>query len=152
MAFSTRNAPNLITVSPEQPVKNRAWLVSATSFVFIVLQSACTAVMAISGVRVAIGLSALAEATIGIHAPAGGFHRDVIRIPMMIAATVGSLINLYVVWRIRSLRARPSSQWRIQPVTPKQRRSELFQIVLAILTLVLVAAEGITHPMIHRVP
>jgi len=133
-------------------VKNRAWLVSATSFVFIVLQSACTAVMAISGVRVAIGLSALAEATIGIHAPAGGFHRDVIRIPMMIAATVGSLINLYVVWRIRSLRARPSSQWRIQPVTPKQRRSELFQIVLAILTLVLVAAEGITHPMIHRVP
>ena len=133
-------------------MKNRAWLVSATSFVFIVLQSACTAVMAISGVRVAIGLSALAEATIGIHAPAGGFHRDVIRIPMMIAATVGSLINLYVVWRIRSLRARPSSQWRIQPVTPTQRRSELFQIVLAILTLVLVAAEGITHPMIHRVP
>ena len=133
-------------------MKNRAWLVSATSFVFIVLQSACTAVMAISGVRVAIGLSALAEATIGIHAPAGGFHRDVIRIPMMIAATVGSLINLYVVWRIRSLRARPSSQWRIQPVTPTQRRSELFQIVLAILTLVLVAAEGITHPMIHKVP
>lgn len=133
-------------------MKNRAWLVSATSFVFIVLQSACTVVMAISGVRVAIGLSALAEATIGIHAPAGGFHRDTIRIPMMIAATVGSLINLYVIWRIRSLRARPSSQWRVQPVTPKQRRSELFQIALAILTLILVAAEWITHPMIHRVP
>lgn len=125
---------------------------SATSFVFIVLQSACTAVMAISGIRVAIGLSALAEATIGIHAPAGGFHRDTIRIPMMIAATVGSLINLYVVWRIRSLRARPSSRWRAQPVTPKQRRSELFQISLAIVTLVLVVAEWITHPMIHRVP
>lgn len=133
-------------------MKNRAWLVSATSFAFIVLQSACTAVMAISGVRVAIGLSALAEATIGIHAPASGFHRDAIRIPMMIAATVGSLINLYVVWRIRSLRARPSSQWRVKPVTPRQRRSELVQIALAIVTLVLVAAEWITHPMVHRVP
>ena len=71
----------------------RAWLVSMTSLVFIVLQSACTAVIAISGVRVAIGLSALAEATFGIHAPAHGFHRDVIRIPMMIAALAGSLIN-----------------------------------------------------------
>jgi hypothetical protein len=123
-----------------------------TSLVFIVLQSACTAVIAISGVRVAIGLSALAEATIGIHAPAGGFHRDVIRIPMMIVATIGSLINLYVIWRIRTLRTRPSSQWRVQATTPKQRRSELLQIALAVITLALVAAEGITHPMVHRVP
>ncbi len=146
------NSSTLTAISPEQPLQNRVWLVSTTSFVFIVLQSACTAVMAISGIRVAIGLSGLAAATIGIHAPAGGFHRDAIRIPMMIAATVGSLINLYVVWRIRSLRARPSSQWRVQPATPKQRRSELFQIALAVLTLILVAAEWITHPMVHRVP
>jgi hypothetical protein len=152
MALQTSASPNLKSASPKGTASERTWLVSAMSFVFIVLQSACTAVMAISGVRVAIGLSALAEATIGIHAPAGGFHRDVIRIPMMIAATAGSLVNLYVVWRIRSLRARPSSQWRVQPVTPKQRRSEFFQIALAILTLVLVAAEWITHPMIHRVP
>jgi hypothetical protein len=136
----------------EDPANKRTWLVSATSFIFILLQSACTAVIAISGVRVAIGLSALAEATIGIHAPAGGFHRDVIRIPMMIAAAAGSLLNLYVVWRIRSLRARPASQWRVKPATSKQRRSELFQIGLAIVTLILVAAEWITHPMVHRVP
>src|SRR5882757_10091404 len=99
-----------------------------TSFLFIVLQSACTAVIAISGIRVAIGLSALGAATFGIHAPAHGFHRDAIRIPMMIAALAGSLINLYVVWRIRSLRARPASRWRVQAATPKQRRSEVFQI------------------------
>jgi hypothetical protein len=122
-----------------------------SSFLFVVLQSACTAVIAVSGVGVAIGLSALAEATIGIHAPAHGFHRDVIRIPMMVAAALGSLINLYVIWRVRTLRARPASQWRVQAVTPRQRRSELFQIVLAIITLVLVAAEWITHPMVHRI-
>ena len=139
-------------VSAEEPVTRRTWLVSMTSLVFIVLQSACTAVMAISGLRVAIGLSALAEATLGIHAPAHGFHRDVIRIPMMIAALAGSLINLYVIWRIRTLRARPASQWRVQAVTPKQRRSELFQIALSVITLVLLAAEWITHPMVHRVP
>jgi hypothetical protein len=151
MALET-SPRNSATAPTEVPVTGRAWLVSLTSFFFVLLQSACTAVIAISGVRVAIGLSALAEATFGIHAPAHGFHRDAIRIPMMIAATAGSLINLYVVWRIRRLRARPASQWRVQAATPKQRRSEVFQIVLAIVTLVLVAAEWITHPMIHRVP
>jgi hypothetical protein len=123
-----------------------------TSLMFIVLQSACTAVIAISGIRVAIGLSALGAATAGIHAPAHGFHRDAIRIPMMIAALAGSLINLYVIWRIRRLRARPSSQWRVQAVSAKQRRSEVFQVVLSVLTLALLAAEWITHPMVHRVP
>ena len=132
------------------PESRRTWLLIVTSLIFIVLQSACTAVIALSGVRVAIGLSALAVATFGVHAPARGFHQDAIRIPMMIAATLGSLVNLYVIWRIRSLRARPASQWRTQPATPNQRRSEFLQIALAVLTLVLVAAEGITHFMIHR--
>jgi len=152
MALDTSDSLNSASGSTEEPASKRTWLVSLTSFVFIVLQSACTAVIAISGIRVAIGLSALAEATFGIHAPAHGFHRDVIRIPMMIAATAGSLINLYVVWRIRRLRSRPASQWRVQTARPKQRRSELFQIALAIVTLGLVAAEWITHPMVHRVP
>jgi hypothetical protein len=69
MASSSQNpAPAL----SEGPAGKRTWFVSMTSLIFIVLQSACTAVIAISGVRVAIGLSALAETTIGIHAPAVG--------------------------------------------------------------------------------
>ena len=152
MDFETSRSVNRATASAEDPTRRRTWLVSITSFLFILLQSACTAVIAISGVRVAIGLSALAEATIGIHAPAHGFHQDMIRIPMMILATIGSLINLYVIWRIRTLRARPSSQWRVQPATVKQKRSELIQIVLAIVSLALVATEWIAHPMVHRVP
>ncbi len=152
MAMPTSDVQNPVPAVPERTLGKRTWLVTATGLAFMVLQSACTAVIAISGVRVAIGLSALAEATYGIHAPASGFHQDAIRIPMMIAATVGSLINLYVIWRIRSLRARPASQWRVQAVTPRQRRSEWLQIGLAIVTLALVAAEWITHPMVHRVP
>jgi hypothetical protein len=90
------------------------WLVSLTSFLFILLQSACTAVIAASGVRVLIGLGALAAAA-GLHRPAEGFHDDAIRIPMMVFAVLGSLVNLYVIWRIRSLRARPAAQWRARP-------------------------------------
>ena len=126
----------------------RSWIVGVTSLLFILLQSACTAVMAISGIRVLIGLSALAAAA-GLHRPAVGFHADAIRIPMMVIAIGGSLVNLYVIWRIRSLRARASSQWRVQPATAKQLRSETIQIALAWLTLVLVAAEFVTHRIVH---
>ena len=128
----------------------RSWIVAATSFFFILLQSACTAVMAISGVRVIIGLGALAAAA-GLNRPAGGFHADAIRIPMMVIAVVGSVINLYVIWRIRSLRARPSSQWRTTPATPKQKRAEVLQIILAVITLALVVAEWLTHRIVHNV-
>jgi hypothetical protein len=133
-----------------QQTSKRPWLLGLASLCFILLQSACTAVMAISGVRVVIGLSALAAAA-GLHRAATGFHADAIRIPMMIVAVLGSLINLYVVWRIRSLRARPSSQWRTSPVTSKQNRAEILQVALAILTLLLVAAEWATHRIVHGI-
>src|SRR5438477_11912532 len=87
-----------------------------SSLVFAILQSACTAVIAISGLRVAIGLGALAAAA-GIHAPAKGFHQDAVRIPMMLFALLGSLLNLFVIWKIRSLRSRPAAQWRQTPPT-----------------------------------
>ena len=133
------------------PLGHPSRWIGLTSFLFILLQSACTAVMAISGVRLIIGLGALAAAS-GLNRAALGFHADAIRIPMMIVAVLGSAINLYVIWRIRSLRARPSAQWRSAPVTKRQRRSEILQIVLALLTLVLVVAEGVTHRIVHNVP
>lgn len=128
-----------------------ASLLNWSGIVFALLQSACTAVIAISGLRVAIGLSALAAAA-GIHAPAHGFHQDAIRIPMMVLAFLGAVLNLYVIGKVRRLRSRPASQWRQQPVTKKKLNSERFQIALSVLTLLLLAAEWITHPMVHRVP
>jgi hypothetical protein len=126
-------------------------LLNWSGMVFTVLQSACTAVIAISGLRVAIGLSALAAAA-GIHAPAHGFHQDAIRIPMMTLAFLGGILNLYVIGKVRRLRSRPASHWRQQPLTKKKLNSERFQIALSIVTLLLLAAEWITHPLVHRVP
>ena|SRR5438477_7883453 len=139
---------------PEVPLESfaaRVKLWNWSGMLFAVLQSACTAVIAISGVRVAIGLSALAAAA-GIHAPAKGFHQDAIRIPMMLLALAGSLVNLFVIWKIRKLRSKPAAQWRRKPVTPQKLNSERLQIALSLITLLLLAAEWITHPMVHRVP
>lgn len=155
MSDQPQNLSEVSQVAP-RPHQERvkyfdAKVLSWSSVAFALLQSACTAVIAISGLRVAIGLSALAAAA-GIHAPARGFHQDAIRIPMMVLALLGALINLYVVWKIRRLRSKPAAQWRVQPVSKKKLNSERFQIALSILTLLLLAAEWITHPLIHRVP
>ena len=71
---------------------------------------------------------------------------------MMVLAFLGAVINLYVVGKVRRLRSKPAAQWRQQPVTKKKLNSERFQIALSILALILLAAEWITHPLVHRVP
>jgi len=127
--------------------KRSRW-VALASLAFVLLQSVCTAVIAVSGFRLVLGLGSLAAAA-WLPQAAIWLHADAIRIPMIIVAVLGSVINLYVVWRIRSLRARPSSRWRAQPVTQKETRSELIQIALAVLTLLLIVAEVYTHHIIH---
>ena len=143
---------NIVTEHTGVPALKRqrqgSWLIGLTSFLFILLQSACTAVIAISGLRLLIGLGSLAAASF-IPGFIFFIHADKIRIPMMVIAILGSLVNLYVVWRIRSLRARPASQWRVQPVTAQQRRSETIQITLSILTLLLVVSEILAHHILH---
>lgn len=117
--------------------------------VLALLQSACTAVLALSGIRVLIGLGALAAAS-GTYAPARGFHADAIRIPMLVLATIGAVVNLFVLFRVWGLRSRASGNWRRREVTAKEKRSERLQFALAVITLLLVGLEVWTHPMVHK--
>ncbi len=133
-----QNAP--VDTRPLNDAKSRSWIIGVTSLFFILLQSACTAFMAISGLRLLIGIGSLAAATGGVHLLAL-IHGEAIRVPMEIVAAGGSLINLYAVWRVRSLRTRGSSQWRMAQVPAKTIRAEWIQIALAILTLGLVVVE-----------
>ena len=128
--------------------EGRGLAVGLTSLFFILLQSACTAFFAISGLRLLIGVGALAAAATGLNFLAV-LHGAALRIPMEIAAIAGSVVNLVAVRRIRKLRARPASQWRMKPATTKQLRSESWQIGLAVLTLLLVAVEWGFHVYLH---
>ena len=137
-----------IVEETETKLEKRSWLIGLSSFFFILLQSACTAVIALSGLRLLIGIGSLAAASVGVKFLAS-IHGEAVRIPMIILATAGSLINLYVIWRIRSLRSRPASSWRVEPATPEKLRAETIQIVLAVLTLLLVAIEVALHLYLH---
>jgi hypothetical protein len=139
----TPTLPRLVRAS------SRFWGVNFTSLLFVLLQSVCTATIALSGLGAAIGLGSLAAA-LGLNRLTGTFHTDIIRIPMLTVALTGALINLYVLWRVRKLRARPASQWRIRPLSQKQKRSELFRFCVAALTIVLVLAEWTAHRALHH--
>ena len=67
-----------------------AWSALTSPF----LQSVCTAVIAASGMRFAIGLATFITSFIATSAPAQGLHRDLIRLPMLIFALAGAGINL----------------------------------------------------------
>lgn len=122
--------------------------VSVGAVVVALLQSLCTAVLTINGIRLGIGLAALAAGS--VWAPVRAFHRDAIRIPMLTVAVLGAVVNLAVIAWIRHLRARPEAQWRRRETSKKERRSERLQVAMAVLTLVLVGAETWIHAVTHH--
>lgn len=122
---------------------------TASSLVLALMQSICTAVFTISGVRLAIGLTAFALAG-SVAAPIHWFHQDAIRIPMLVLAAVGAVADLLVLAWMRHLRAQPAAQWRRREQRGKEKRSQRLQVAVAILTLLLVGLETWTHVILSR--
>jgi uncharacterized membrane protein YcjF (UPF0283 family) len=108
------------------------------------LQSLCTAFIALRGIQLLVGIGAVVLASSAWHL-AERLHVDAIRIPMMVIAVIGALLNLAALWQVRRLRARSASAWRQKQITAAKRRSESLQLVLSLLTLVLVIGEEIAH-------
>ena len=130
--------------APGEFVSGSARLLSWSGIFFAVLQSVCSAFVALSGVRLVIGVGAFAAATGALQA-ADRLHVNAIRIPMMLLALLGAVWNLIALCRVRNLRRRPASAWRQQPVPKAKRRSELLQFAISVLTLLLLAAESVAH-------
>jgi hypothetical protein len=129
--------------------ENTRRVIAWSSFFLALLQSICGTVVAINGLRLAIGIGSLA-----LTAGAGGalvrFHTDWIRIPMIVAALIGSLLNLAIFLHVRHLRNRPASQWRQQPLSPHKKRMERLQLFLSLATLVLICIEEYLHFGFHH--
>ena len=119
-------------------------LIAWSTFAFAILQSVCTFFTALDGLRLLIGVGALAAIT-QAGAAWDHIHTGWLRVPMVAFAAAGSLLNLAILRRIHRLRNRPASRWRQQPITPGKRRMERLQLVLSIATLALIAIEEITH-------
>jgi hypothetical protein len=123
-------------------------LIAWSGLLFAVLQSICGAIVAINGLRIAIGIGSLALST-GAGAAIVRFHGNAIRIPMIVVALLGSLLDLAILMHVRHLRHRPAAQWRVKPLSNREKRSELTQLILSLATLVLVGVEEYLHLSLH---
>jgi hypothetical protein len=131
--------------SPSKPTR---LLLAWGSLALAIAESLCVAAVGLSGMRVVLGLTSLLAA--GAGGPARGLHREAVRIPLLTVGAIGAMVSLLLLWNEERLRRNPAAAWRMRPLTPKQRRQRWLQAGLAILTLLLVAAELITHPWFHR--
>jgi hypothetical protein len=146
----TMNSAN--ASSPEQTPRSRLFsAIGWTSLTFAILQSVCTVLIGLGGARLLISVLSLAAAS-SVFARMDALHRDGLRIPMMIFACVGAILNLIVVAQIRRLRNRPSARWRINLSSqPTKLRQERWQIAMSIATLALLVCEEIFHHFhVHR--
>jgi hypothetical protein len=146
-----------MSTTPSEPLESSAvtselvrkqGLIAWSGLLFALLQSICGAVVAINGLRIAIGIGSLALST-GAGAAVVRFHGDAIRVPMIVLALLGSLLNLAILMHVRHLRHRPAAQWRVKPLTNREKRTELGQLILSLATLVLIAVEEYLHFSFH---
>lgn len=137
-------APSLSAGEPSGPSSGKRWL-GWSSFFVALIQSVCTGFVVLSGFRVLLGAAALASAAGAMQWLDNRIHIDVIRIPMMLFALLGSLLNLLALWQVRRLRARSASAWRQKQLTPSKRNSERLQFILSVVTLLLLTVELLYH-------
>ena len=126
----------------------RSTILGWSSLFLAAIESLCAAAVALSGVRVVLGMTSLIAASAA--GPAHGFHREALRVPILWASGVIALLNLLLLWNENRIRQNPAAQWRLQPLTPKQRRQRWMQLGTSIAALLLILAEVVTHPWFHR--
>ena len=126
----------------------RGILIGWASLALAAVQAICVAAVALSGVRVLLGMTSLLAA--GAIGPAHGFHRNALRIPILWIAGIFAALNLLLLWNENRIRRNPSAQWR--PATadfPPTSRAMDATGHLALPSLVLILAEVATHPWFH---
>ena len=125
----------------------RGILIGWASLALAAVQAICVAAVALSGVRVVLGMSSLLAA--GAVGPAHGFHRNALRLPILWIAGLLAALNLLLLWNEGRIRRSPSAQWRLQPLTSRQRRGRWIQLGTSVASLVLILAEVVSHPWFH---
>ncbi|MGD0547682.1 MAG: hypothetical protein ABR991_07610, partial [Terracidiphilus sp.] len=108
----------------------------------------CALALALASAGALIGFSLL-TAFSGLMRLAVDFHADWIRLPMIGIALTGALLNLWVLARLRRLRANPASAWRRHATDIKELRRERLQLSVALITIALVALEAGLHLHYH---
>jgi hypothetical protein len=128
--------------SEVEPGTASSLVLSGTSFISGVIQGACAVLVASSSLKILVGVAGLAAAM-----KSSKIHSDPVRVPLMAVATLLALVTLFVLWNGHRLRNLPSARWRKQSLSLKRKAAIAFSLLSAVMTLVLVVAELLIHPI-----
>lgn len=118
-------------------------LLGSGSLVLAAIEAICVFFVSANGLIVLVG-----GATIGLAQGAAFIHAAAIRLPILAVATLGALLNLWLLFNAWNLRRAGSAMWRIKPLTLKERRRIILIAAMSIVTL-LVASELYLHHKEH---
>ncbi len=132
--------PAALSEAERLPVK-RSWAVLILAFI----EAVCVFTVAAAKIGILVGAAGAVLAGWAVI-----LHRDAIRIPVLLVAMTGAGFNLYLIWKRRRLRNSPAAAWRKRPLTKQERVKTALVFWLAVVTLVLGAAEIYFHRLLHH--
>jgi class 3 adenylate cyclase len=116
--------------------------VALGAVIFALLGAPCVAFVLIGPLATSIGIGVLFGAVLSHWM---FFDAAMIRIPLLVVATIGSLAMLYTVWRAKRLRQKTMASEESDAITRRERFRPLAVIGLAVTTMIVVALSVAVH-------
>jgi len=126
---------------PEHVPVGRSWGALALT----VVESIC--VFAVGAAQTGVLAGSVAVGSTGV---ASFIHREIFRVPILLAAIVVAALNLYLLWNARRLRNAPAAAWRKRPLTSRERFRIGLVLGLSLATLAIAAWEIVLHRRLHH--
>lgn len=115
------------------------------AIVFGILGAPCAVTTLIGPLAVAAGAGGL----FGLSAALAFLDQSLLRVPILLAATLVALANLYTLWHARKLRAEGKVPAHLKIVTALERRRTVFVLAASLLSLAAVVSEVVAHTVRH---
>jgi hypothetical protein len=138
------SAPAMPVSQPQLESKTPRLSIVLGSIFILLFQTGCA--IAVFAGRISLWISG---ASLVIPLKASALHSEPVRLPLLGLATVGSLLNLFVLWNARRLRRRPEAQWRIRPLRFRDKLRNGIVLSASVLTLFMVVSELVLHPSVY---
>ncbi len=135
--------PPGVETGAEKPTKRQVFL-GFGSLTLAAVEAVCLFFVTANGLVLLLG-----GASISLAQGAVLFHATAIRLPLLSLATLGAVLNLWLLFNAWRLRRAPSAQWRRRPLDQKERRRIVIVGALSIITLLVVATELFLHHRLH---
>jgi class 3 adenylate cyclase len=126
----------------ESAVRERT---SLGAVIFAILGAPCAITTLIGPLAVAFG----ATGFFGLTAVLALLDRSIIRIPIMVLATLVAIANFYALWHARKLRMAAKIPEHLKVMTTLEKRRTIFVFAVSLATFGIVAFEIIAHILLH---